>query len=108
MLATCVAYLLLTRSYRRWLVLPDGTSFTYNQTYIRGRDGHDWLLRKNIWKRMRYQRENCAKVLNLRARGGWVWREEGKGRGATSTSMAGRGNAEEEARDGQQRAVREC
>jgi hypothetical protein len=99
MLATCVAYLLLTRSYRRWSVLPDGTSFTYNQTYVRGREGHNWLLRKNIWRRMRYWRENRVKVLNLRARGGWVRGEEGEGGGATSTSTAGRGNVEEEARD---------
>jgi hypothetical protein len=107
MLATCVAYLLLTRLYRRWLVLPDGTSFMYKQTYVRGRDGHDWLLRKNIWRRMRYRRENRAKVLNLRARGGWVGGEEVEGGGATSMSTAGRGNAEEEARNGRQRAVGE-
>jgi hypothetical protein len=107
MLATCVAHLLLTRSYRRWSVLPDGTSFTHNQTYVRGRDGHDWLLRKNIWRRMRYRRENRAKFLNLRARGGWVGGGEGEGEGETSTSTAGRGNAEEEVRDGRQRAVGE-
>jgi hypothetical protein len=82
------------------LVLPDATSFTYNQTYVRGRDGHDWLLKKYIWRRMSYRRENCAKVLNLRACGGWVGGKEGEVGGVTSTSMVGRGNAEEEARDG--------
>ena len=35
----------------------------YNQKYIKGRDGQDWLLRKNIWRRMRYRRENKQLVL---------------------------------------------
>jgi hypothetical protein len=96
-----------TRSYRRWLDLPDGASFTYNQTFVRGGDGHDWLVRKSIWGRMRYQRKNRKKVSNLRARGGVVGGEEGGGGATTtSTSIAGRGNAEEEARDGRQRAAR--
>ncbi|CAJ1961871.1 unnamed protein product [Cylindrotheca closterium] len=47
-----------TRSYRTWLDLPDGAEFVYNQKYIKGREGHDWLLKKNIWRRMRYRREN--------------------------------------------------
>ena len=86
-----------TRSYRRWSALPDGAAFSYNQKYTRGRDGHDWLLRKNIWRRMRYRRENRAKVARLRIGG-----EGGEGeedRGATSsstTTTAGSGNDAEE------------
>jgi hypothetical protein len=38
----------------------------YNQKYVKGRDGHDWLLRKNIWRRMRYRRENKKMVERLR------------------------------------------
>lgn len=55
-----------TRSYRRWLTLPDGAEFVYNQKYTKGRDGHDWLLKKNIWRRMRYRRENKKMVEQLR------------------------------------------
>ncbi|KAL7536016.1 hypothetical protein ACHAXR_010958 [Thalassiosira sp. AJA248-18] len=55
-----------TRSYRKWLALPEGTSFTYNQTYIKGKDDHDWLLKKNIWRRMRYRRENRVKVAEMK------------------------------------------
>lgn len=51
-----------TRSYKKWLALPDGEKFVYNQTYEKGKKDHDWLLRKNIWRRMRYRRENKAKV----------------------------------------------
>jgi hypothetical protein len=47
-----------TRSYRIWKELEDGAEFMYNQKLIKGRDEHDWLLRKNIWRRMRYRREN--------------------------------------------------
>lgn len=52
-----------TRSYKKWLRLQDGQEFTYNQKYIKGRDNHDWLLKKNIWRRMRYRREN-KKILS--------------------------------------------
>jgi len=55
-----------TRSYRAWLGIDDGAEFTYNQRYIKGRDGHDWLLRKNIWRRMRYRRENKRMVDKLK------------------------------------------
>ena len=55
-----------TRSYQAWLDLPDGAEFVYNQKYIKGREGHDWLLRKNIWRRMRYRRENKKMVERLR------------------------------------------
>lgn len=51
-----------TRSYRTWMSLPEGAEFVYNQKYIKGRDGHDWLLKKNIWRRMRYRRENKKMV----------------------------------------------
>ena len=39
-----------TRSYRKWLELEDGAEFQYNQRYIKGKDGDDWLLQKNIWR----------------------------------------------------------
>jgi hypothetical protein len=58
-----------TRSYRSWLGLVDGAEFVYNQKYIKGRDGHDWLLRKNIWRRMRYRRENKKMVERLKDAG---------------------------------------
>ena len=86
-----------TRSYRRWSALPDGAAFSYNQNYTRGRDGHDWLLRKNIWRRMRYRRENRAKVASLRI--GGEKGEEEEDRGATlssTTTTAGSGNDAEE------------
>lgn len=55
-----------TRSYKSWLALPDEALFTYNQKYIKGREGHDWLLRKNIWRRMRYRRHNKVIVEKLK------------------------------------------
>lgn len=51
-----------TRSYRAWQELGEGCEFVYNQKYIKGADGHDWLLRKNIWRRMRYRRD-CKKMV---------------------------------------------
>lgn len=51
-----------TRSYKTWLSLPNGAQFLYNQKYIKGYEAHDWLLRKNIWRRMRYRRENKKMV----------------------------------------------
>ncbi|KAL7537159.1 hypothetical protein ACHAWF_005679 [Thalassiosira exigua] len=51
-----------TRSYRKWLALPEGGEFTYNHCYVKGAPGHDWLLKKSIWRRMRYRRENQNKV----------------------------------------------
>ena len=55
-----------TRSYQAWMTLPDGAEFVYNQKYTKGKDGHDWLLRKNIWRRMRYRRENKKMVEQMR------------------------------------------
>jgi hypothetical protein len=55
-----------TRSYRTWLDLPQGGEFIYNQKYVKGKDGHDWLLRKNIWRRMRYRRENKKMVERMK------------------------------------------
>jgi hypothetical protein len=55
-----------TRSYRTWLELPQGGEFIYNQKYVKGKDGHDWLLRKNIWRRMRYRRENKKMVERMK------------------------------------------
>lgn len=54
-----------TRSYKAWLRLEDGKEFTYNQRYCKGKEGHDWLLKKNIWRRMRYRRENKKMVDKL-------------------------------------------
>jgi hypothetical protein len=51
-----------TRSYKAWSALPDGAEFIYNQKYIKGQPDHDWSLRKNIWRRMRYRRENKKMV----------------------------------------------
>jgi len=55
-----------TRSYKTWLSLEDGAVFVYNQKYVKGQEGHDWLLRKNIWRRMRYRRENKKLVDQIR------------------------------------------
>jgi len=55
-----------TRSFKAWLELEDGQQFTYNQTYIKGKEGHEWLLKKNIWRRMRYRRENKKMVEKLK------------------------------------------
>jgi hypothetical protein len=57
-----------TRSYKAWLELPDGTEFVYNQKYTKGKEGHDWLLKKNIWRRMRYRRENKKLLQDMGAR----------------------------------------
>lgn len=59
-----------TRSYRKWLALPHGAPFTYNQRYIKGKEDHDWLLKKNIWRRMRYRRENRVKVEEMMVQSG--------------------------------------
>jgi hypothetical protein len=57
-----VAAVEATRSYKTWQKLEDGKEFIYNQKYIKGKPTHDWLLRKNIWRRMRYRRENKKMV----------------------------------------------
>ena len=59
-----------TRSYKAWMELDPGKEFVYNQRYIKGKENHDWLLKKNIWRRMRYRREN--KQLVERAKGNLV------------------------------------
>ena len=56
-----------TRSYRAWSELEPGNEFVYNQRYVKGQEGHDWLLRKNIWRRMRYRWENKRLVVKLLA-----------------------------------------
>jgi len=60
-----VAAVEATRSYRTWRSLSDGQEFIYNQKYIKGKEKHDWLLRKNIWRRMRYRRENKKMVRDM-------------------------------------------
>lgn len=47
-----------TRSFRRWRTLRNGAEFTYNQRFIKGKEGHEELLLKNIWRRMKYRRDN--------------------------------------------------
>ena len=54
------------RTNRQWSLLPDGAAFSYSRSYIRGRDGHNWLLMKNIWRRMRYWKVMRAKVKSLK------------------------------------------
>lgn len=58
-----------TRSYRTWMALEDGKEFIYNQKYTKGKEGHDWLLKKNIWRRMRYRRENKVMVEKMKVTG---------------------------------------
>lgn len=57
-----------TRSYKAWLTLGEGVEFTYNQTYVRGKEGHDWLLKKNIWRRMRYRRQNKQMIDKMKGK----------------------------------------
>ena len=64
------AAVMSTRSYRTWSALEDGKEFSYNQKYIKGKDGHDFLLKKNIWRRMRYRRENKKMVEKLKVETG--------------------------------------
>ena len=61
-----VAAVEATRSYRAWMSLENGSEFVYNQEYIKGKEGHDWLLRKNVWRRMRYRRENKRMAENMK------------------------------------------
>merc|ERR1719157_507840 len=61
-----VAAVEATRSYRAWMALENGAEFVYNQKYIKGKEGHEWLLKKNIWRRMRYRRENKKLVEKLK------------------------------------------
>jgi hypothetical protein len=58
-----------TRSYKQWMHMQPGDEFVYNQRYVKGKEGHDWLLKKNIWRRMRYRRENKRMVERLRTTG---------------------------------------
>jgi hypothetical protein len=58
-----------TRSYRAWQELPEGCEMVYNQKYVKGHPGHDWLLRKNIWRRMRYRRD-CKRLVDELRTGG--------------------------------------
>mmetsp|Transcript_29820 Transcript_29820/g.54611 ORF Transcript_29820/g.54611 Transcript_29820/m.54611 type:complete len:389 (-) Transcript_29820:56-1222(-) len=55
-----------TRSYKTWAALEEGEDFTYNQRYTKGKEGHEWLLKKNIWRRMRYRRMNKKMVEKLK------------------------------------------
>ncbi len=55
-----------TRSFLAWKDLKEGEVFVYNQKYIKGQANHEWLLKKNIWRRMRYRRENKKMVEQLR------------------------------------------
>jgi hypothetical protein len=64
-----VAAVEATRSYRAWMELPEGHEMIYNQKYVKGQPGHDWLLRKNIWRRMRYRRD-CKRMVDALRTGG--------------------------------------
>jgi hypothetical protein len=55
-----------TRSFKSWMALEEGQTFTYNQTYVKGKEGHEWLLKKNVWRRMRYRRENKKMVEQMK------------------------------------------
>lgn len=65
-----VAAVEATRSFRKWKSLEDGAVFVYNQRYIKGKENHEWLLKKNIWRRMRYRRENKKIVQKLKVQTG--------------------------------------
>ena len=60
---------LATRSYRKWSSLPEGAEFTYNQRFIKGQHGHEELLIKNIWRRMKYRRDNKDLVMQFKNEG---------------------------------------
>ncbi len=77
-----------TRSYQKWAALPNDATFVYNRTFTKGNDGDDWLLKKNIWRRMKYRRQNRDKVyeLNRVEGGGRSRRIEEEGVGVSSSS----------------------
>mmetsp|Transcript_58781 Transcript_58781/g.70731 ORF Transcript_58781/g.70731 Transcript_58781/m.70731 type:complete len:234 (+) Transcript_58781:326-1027(+) len=54
-----------TRSYKAWRALENGQVFTYNHKYIKGKEGHDWLLKKNIWRRIKYRRKTKRMVCDM-------------------------------------------
>lgn len=54
-----------TPSFQTWRGLMDGIPFTYSQTFIKGKAGHEWLLKKSIWRKMRYRRENKRLVTEM-------------------------------------------
>ena len=51
-----------TWSFRRWRTLPNGAEFTYNQRFVKGKEGHEEMLLKNIWRHMKYRRDNKEMV----------------------------------------------
>uniref|UniRef100_A0A7R9VMT0 Uncharacterized protein n=1 Tax=Pseudictyota dubia TaxID=2749911 RepID=A0A7R9VMT0_9STRA len=56
-----------TRSYKAWLALEHGKELIYNcRRYVKGEEGEDWFLKKTIWRRMRYRRENKKMVERLK------------------------------------------
>lgn len=84
-----VAAVEATRSFRRWKSLQDGEIMTYNQSYVKGQPKHEWQLRKNIWRRMRYRRENkkIVEKLKIEDEGGTI-EEGGDGGGGTTTTTS--------------------
>ena len=56
-----------TRSFRKWSTLPFGSEFTYNQNFTKGQAGHEELLIRNIWRRMKYRRENRELIQQFEA-----------------------------------------
>lgn len=99
-----------TRSYQKWAALPNDATFVYNHTFTKGNDGDDWLLKRIIWRRMRYRRQNRDKVYELnRVEGGGRSRrieEEGVGVSLSAIidthngSSTGTGKVEEELENG--------
>ena len=62
-----VAAVEATRSYKKWAALPDGATFKYNgRVAVKGVEG-DWMLKKNIWRRMAHRRSNKVMVENYQA-----------------------------------------
>lgn len=57
-----------TPSFQTWRGSMDGIEFTYNQKFIKGKMGHEWLLKKSIWRRMRYRRDNKRLVSEMQTR----------------------------------------
>jgi len=54
-----------TRSYKKWMQLKDGQQLRYNQIYYKGKSGQDNLLRRNIWRRMKYRRESKRLIAKM-------------------------------------------
>jgi len=54
-----------TRTYKKWKLLEDGQQLRYNQDYQKGKFDQDTLLRRNIWRRMKYRRESKCLIAKM-------------------------------------------